>query len=1454
MLVMIDKRWTKQTRKLLICALIVVFGITSFTPLLPKEMVRAASDPVVPLLFSPPEVLGTMASSPVTNSAVYAMEDGKPVMYTTVTGGSDIPATFSVIDMTDYSLIRTIPLEGGKGAADGHIIDSRGNVYVIAGNGLFRYVPGSATAERLASISGASALYGLAIDENDTIYGGTYPTGSVFKYDTRSDELTVFPRLSAGKEYVKSIAYYDGTLYAGTGAIGELWKLNPETGEGEQIPFPKTSTYSVPSEVKQLYTLSIAGSLMFILTSNQNLLIYDLEKQDWYEGWSTDEQHKQYYRGMYVSPPMDDKVYLNMNREFYSFDLNTGEMEATGIPYEQYVRGAGWVELGNEDGDMPGKSLATLYNGGIVLINFKTKNKKVYEPIVPGQAVSIQSLEYGPDGLLYGAGYLGAFGSSYNTQTGEKKEFNMGQAEGMIPYNGKMMFGVYSGAYMYGMDPELPNKNGENPKLIHIIGGNEDRPFALATGDNKLFVGTVPKMGSLGGALSIYDGTSWEKYENLIHNQSIMSLAYQEETGLLYGSTTVWGGISTEPTESYAKIFIWDVAESKLVDEFVPGIAQQNNIGPKTIGALSFGADGLLWGAAYGTLFAMDPDTHQIVKQKEIHPTNWAFSHSWVPAKLRWGDDGFLYTTLGGVLTVVDPLTMAHTVIPGTKTNLMVVGKDKDEPEKTAIYYNEASLLKKITVTPGAPPIQMDVEIPIVNSGFEQLNKDNTIPGWNSFGSVTGLAEFEVSAEKTKSGAGSLKITDTSDKAESGVISIPFPVQPGLEYKAKSDVFLEAGRGAIFAMKYYDAEGKEVTPSPAPAQYIEGPKGTWLEAEFKSIAPVNAVTGKLVLFVSQAWTGTVYFDNIHLHEGRIAEPPFEGESTQSLDVQNAGFEQPLRKDGSISGWSIQNPDSLIDKDAEINLSDNLVKAGDQSLYLYDNDTKLTVAIESDLIPVIAGRTYRLSADFYRTDPPEGRSSNRPTLQVRYYDEDKKLINPSGSGTTMSKEITTPLKVWSNEGFESKAQPNAKYMKLIFISAEAWVSSVYVDNVTATTVVQSNEAVSAKLQRAAATSMIDGDNAVFTMTATADSDIIVKNGFDTVAIAKGEGNDTPVTVVIPAPSTGTHHYEVYANMPGIGRSNSIMLPPVTVYELNNYVLNTGEQLTLKVGDTFPVYARAQFGPLTKDVTSDLSIRSLTTGLVSITKNVVAARSQGEAQLEVVIGDRVIPLSVKVEASGGTSPGGETPTDPGGSTGPTDPTEPTDPTDPANPENPKEPVDPKPTEPIVFKDLASGHWAFPSIQYLVKKGLLNGYPDGSFKPDLAMKRSEVTAMLVRMLGLHLAEGSTFDDVSDSHWAKPYIEAAFSNGLVQGNGDGKFAPDQSITREQMVVLIVRALGLTGEGTALTFTDSNKTASWATASLRLAVEHGIIEGYPDGSFRPDAVLTRAAASAMMEKVLSMK
>ncbi|MFC3773605.1 S-layer homology domain-containing protein [Paenibacillus sp. GCM10012303] len=1204
----------RKFRKAAAGLLIASIAVTAAVPLLPAVPAQAAAADVVPRSFSPPEDIGTMVTTPAVVDSSYGFEDGKPVLYTTVTGNpnvADNPAYFNVVDLSNYGLIRSLPLVGG-GQSWGHVVDAQGQVYITSAKYLFRYSPVTKTVTNLGSPAGSSTLYGLTVDEQGVVYGGTYPTGAVFKYDPRTNQLSDYGKMTPATEYVRAIEYYNGFLYAGTGAIGELYKMNPADGSKTRIPFPANAGFT-PGNEPTVYAMSVVRDFLFIhMSSTPNkLLIYDLTAEEWLPDVVDN------YRGMYVSPELNGKTYYVADGKFHSFDLDTRVSAPTGAVFGSYFRRGAWVDV-QGDPELPGKSLVTvLFNGAVALANFTTNVVKSWMPVVPGTPVSIQSLEFGPDGLLYSTGYQGSYGARYNIVTGEKELFSMGQAEGMIAYGDKMIFGEYPSAHMHELDTTKPLERGVNPRQIHEIGFEQDRPFVLTTGDNKLFTGTVPKLGKLGGAISVYDGTAWETFRNVVDNQSIMGLAYRN--GKLYGSTTVWGGLGIEPAAQEAKMFVWDVAAKQKVAEFVPEIRQAGGTKPKAIGGLAFGPDGLLWGAAYGTIFAMNPDTYEIVKQKEITSTDWVFDHSWVPVKLRWDAEGILYTTLGSQIVAVDPSTMAFAKIPGTKTNLMVLGPDGN------LYYNEASVLKKITVSKERPPVYTDVEVPIVNGGFEQTNADGMIPGWDRFGYRTGEAEYYVTQEQANGGQNSLKIADTSAAAETGVISIPFPVTPGLEYTGKADIYLSSGR-TIFSMKYYDAAGKEIKVTPAPANYFSSPSQRWAKADFSSIAPEGAVTGKLVLFCSLAWVGTSYFDNVQLFKKVATEAPPQGPSAQELDVANPGFEQSLAADGTIPGWSIRKPETLTGKQAAVEVSADRAKSGLSSLRLFDNETALEVAVDSALIPVIGGRTYTASLDVYRTSNPPGRSSNRPILQVRYHDASGKELAVV-PGVAMSKEITSAMNQWDTVTLETPAPAGAKFIRLILIGASSYVASVYADNASVTTVVLPEERTSLSVSRDPVSHVAQGDAISFEVTATNGSTILVKEGGAIVAQAVGAGEANPVTVTIPAPAPGTHLYKAYSVVDGIGKSGTVDLPAVTVHPLTALAFDT-LHLDMKPGGKHSVRVRGTYGPLAYDVSPQAELSAAPAGIVSISGTELTAHAAGSAVVQAVYGGSIAHMTVTV----------------------------------------------------------------------------------------------------------------------------------------------------------------------------------------------------------------------------------
>ncbi|WP_426446752.1 S-layer homology domain-containing protein [Paenibacillus sp. S-38] len=110
---------------------------------------------------------------------------------------------------------------------------------------------------------------------------------------------------------------------------------------------------------------------------------------------------------------------------------------------------------------------------------------------------------------------------------------------------------------------------------------------------------------------------------------------------------------------------------------------------------------------------------------------------------------------------------------------------------------------------------------------------------------------------------------------------------------------------------------------------------------------------------------------------------------------------------------------------------------------------------------------------------------------------------------------------------------------------------------------------------------------------------------------------------------------------------------------------------------------------------------------------------------------------------------------------------------------------------FADLPSGHWASAAVRELAAKGIVNGMENGRFAPDQSVTRAQFAAMVVRALGLEAKSGAAqpFTDVASGAWYAKAVAAAYSHGIVGGRSESTFAPDELITREEMAVLIVRA-----------------------------------------------------------------
>lgn len=166
--------------------------------------------------------------------------------------------------------------------------------------------------------------------------------------------------------------------------------------------------------------------------------------------------------------------------------------------------------------------------------------------------------------------------------------------------------------------------------------------------------------------------------------------------------------------------------------------------------------------------------------------------------------------------------------------------------------------------------------------------------------------------------------------------------------------------------------------------------------------------------------------------------------------------------------------------------------------------------------------------------------------------------------------------------------------------------------------------------------------------------------------------------------------------------------------------------------------------------------------------------------------------------------------------------------------------------IYTDTGYDFWANSALADLGKMGLINGYPDGSFRPDIPITRAEFLTLIWKLNGSPIVDAPAFID-TENHWAKDAITWASSTNLVQGYPNGLFLPDNPITRAEMAKIIFnykKIYPLLENH----FTDTEN--HWAKVYISSCWYSNIIYGYPDGTFKPDNNLSRAEAVQIIERI----
>ena len=173
---------------------------------------------------------------------------------------------------------------------------------------------------------------------------------------------------------------------------------------------------------------------------------------------------------------------------------------------------------------------------------------------------------------------------------------------------------------------------------------------------------------------------------------------------------------------------------------------------------------------------------------------------------------------------------------------------------------------------------------------------------------------------------------------------------------------------------------------------------------------------------------------------------------------------------------------------------------------------------------------------------------------------------------------------------------------------------------------------------------------------------------------------------------------------------------------------------------------------------------------------------------------------------------------------------------------------------FADVADTDWSSDAVAFASAHELFSGTSETTFSPDQAMSRGMLATVLYNLEGRpDQALTGGYSDVSSDAWYAGGVAWAAENGIASGYGDGQFGPDDSITREQFVVMLWKYAGSPkADSQSLDFTDADQASGYAKEALCWAVEQGILSGYTDGQLIPGGTATRAQAAQMLKNFMS--
>ncbi len=185
------------------------------------------------------------------------------------------------------------------------------------------------------------------------------------------------------------------------------------------------------------------------------------------------------------------------------------------------------------------------------------------------------------------------------------------------------------------------------------------------------------------------------------------------------------------------------------------------------------------------------------------------------------------------------------------------------------------------------------------------------------------------------------------------------------------------------------------------------------------------------------------------------------------------------------------------------------------------------------------------------------------------------------------------------------------------------------------------------------------------------------------------------------------------------------------------------------------------------------------------------------------------------------------------------------------------------PLEFADM-NGHWAKKSVNNMGSRMVINGTDNDRFSPDTEITRAEFAAILVRGLGIGLNQDQgAFSDVNSADWYSGAVQTAYAYQLINGFEDGTFRPNDKLTREQAIAILAKAMNITNgsaatavtgaaaEETLRSYKDADEAAPWARRGIASSIQAGVIRGRSASLLAPKANITRAEVAVIVERLL---